>query len=222
MLAGGWSAARAAGKPVLILEPATGGHKVGTTWTVKLMIDAAGERVSVADAKLTYDPGLLQVVSVVAGDYFDGSSQDIDNQNGVMYWGGYFVNVAQTSTAETGTLATLTLSAKGTGVAGLAFVCASGETNDSNILNGANEDVIDCASLIDGSYDLTGDGGDSQPDSDENNRNTDADRGGGDADANDRTAGFGGVGANSVGTCGRGFIIVGGIGVGIIAVQLDE
>jgi len=156
--------ARAAAGPALKLDPASGSHNVGSSWVVEVGIDTVGEQVGGADAKLGFDPGFLEVASVEAGSFFGGQNfvQVTNNNSGTLYLGDVFENQFETRSGQ-GVLATVTLRGKQAGEAALDFDCTTGKTNDSNILDGLANDVIDCAAVVSGSYTLVAQGGTGTP-----------------------------------------------------------
>jgi hypothetical protein len=97
------------------------------------------------------------VVSVTLGTYFDDPYKYVDNTKGILNLGGSFNNAFQT-TATTGTLAAVSLQAKTAGSGTLVFNCTAGQTNDCNIHNADNQDIIDCTATVtgNGAYTLAG------------------------------------------------------------------
>ncbi|MFH1841126.1 MAG: cohesin domain-containing protein [Candidatus Shapirobacteria bacterium] len=141
----------------LLLEPQTG--SASPVLTVKVNIDPSGIDIKSADANLTFDPAKIEITNVALGSYFDDPYQYLNNTQGILNLGGSF-NDAFQATAATGTLATLNLRAKITGTGTLNFTCTAGETNDSNIHNIGNQDIIDCTATLanNGTYTLAGSG----------------------------------------------------------------
>lgn len=143
----------------LLLNPAEAGKKVNEQFTVDLNIDTAGKAVAGTDIKLTFDPSILEVIEVVKGDFFtDGA-----NSKGTdyLYVAGFFPPQFETKTG-TGKVATITLKGKKDGTAALTFVCTS-QTNDTNILDSSAADIINCDSLVNGSYTISEVGGPADP-----------------------------------------------------------
>ena len=63
-----------------------------------------------------------------------------------------------------GDLAVVTFKAKATGSAAVNFTCTAGSTIDTNIFDTSGNDVIDCASNVNGIYTITaGSGGVTDP-----------------------------------------------------------
>lgn len=143
----------------LLLNPATVGKKVNEQFNVDLNINTAGKAVAGTDVKLTFDPNILEIVSVEKGDFFtDGAnSKGLD----YLYVAGFFPPQFETKTG-TGKVATITLKGKKEGTASLTFACTN-QTNDTNILDSSANDIINCTSLVNGSYTISGIGGPISP-----------------------------------------------------------
>lgn len=137
---------------ILILEPSTSSKPVGESFTVDLLIDTQGKPIVGSDAKILYDATTMEVVSVVKGDFFDvGASNFADP--GKLYILGAF-NEALKDSVGKGKMATITLKGKKVGSSQLGFVCST-QTNDSNIIDAASNDLIKCAGITDGTYTFT-------------------------------------------------------------------
>jgi hypothetical protein len=139
----------------LLLEPKSG--NISPNLDVNVNIDPGGTEIKSADASLTFDPAKIEVVSVTLGTYFDDPYKYVDNTKGILNLGGSFNNAFQT-TATTGTLATVNLKAKINGSGTVVFNCTAGQTNDCNIHNADNQDIIDCTATVtgNGAYTLAG------------------------------------------------------------------
>lgn len=136
------------------LIPQTATKSAGQEFNVSLEINTAGQEVSAADVKLSFDEEILQVVSVTKGSFFPEVSHNI--YSGTLYISGSFLNLNETASGS-GKLATLALKGKSAGVSALAFVCSS-QTTDTNIFDGSAtpKDIVDCTLTKDGSYTITG------------------------------------------------------------------
>ena len=140
------------------MAPAVGSYAVGKTWSVKVNLDTGGKKVWGADAYLTFDPKLVQVVSAEKGDFFGVNfTRTIDNEVGTLYVADFFDSDLDAKTG-TGTLANLVLSAKGAGLAAVAFECDVSRTDASTIYDTSDKNIVDCTAVVDGEYTLTGGG----------------------------------------------------------------
>lgn len=137
------------------LVPATASKSAGLEFTVDLNIDTGGQKVTAADVKMSFDPNILQIVSIQEGTFFTETSSNI--YTGTLYVGGSFLNVGQTASG-TGKLATLKLKGKTAGIGLLSFVCTAGKTDETNIFDNAAtaKDIVSCALLKNGSYTING------------------------------------------------------------------
>jgi len=137
---------------VFSLSPATASKTVGEEFTVSINIDTQNQAVTSADAKLTYDSTVLEVVKVDNGTFFTDEASYIGS--GTVYVGGFFKTAGATKTG-TGLFATLTLKGKQAGSSPLTFVCSTAK-DDSNIFDVTGNDLIKCSGIVNGSYSLTG------------------------------------------------------------------
>jgi len=133
---------------VLTLDPASATKKVGEEFTVALNIDTEGQDAAGADAKMTFDSAILELVKVENGDFFSDFASHIGP--GTLYATGFFKEQFGKKNG-TGKMATLTLKGKNTGTTQLNFSCST-QTNDTNILSLAAADIARCAGVKGGSY----------------------------------------------------------------------
>jgi len=142
------------------LDPVTTSSQANSSFTVDLDIDTGGVQTTGANAILTYDTTVLEVVSVAypASPPYSTNSETIDNTNGRLT-----INSSATSQAYaysgTGTMATITLKGLIAGSSSLSFLCVAGSTTDSNIINTSVQDILDCSQLTNGSYTITSSAG---------------------------------------------------------------
>lgn len=154
--------------PMLKLVPSSGSYTNGSNFTVTIGIDSGTEKVQAVDAWVTFDASKLEVISVIKATNpafeFNMGAANIDNPGGKfdVTFNPSAGGAAFEATAVSGDLAVITFKAKTTGTANVNFTCTSGSYTDSNILNLATNEVIDCASNINGSYTIT-DGGSTNP-----------------------------------------------------------
>ena len=154
--------------PMLKFVPSSGSYANESDFTVTVAIDSGVEKVQAIDVWVNFDTAKLEVVKVVkainpAFDFIMGAA-NIDETGGKfdITFSPSASGAAFEATAVSGDLAVVTFKAKATGTANVNFTCVPGSTGDSNILNLATNDVIECASNINGSYTIT-DGGSSNP-----------------------------------------------------------
>ena len=137
---------------VLSLNPQTAQVTVGDEFTVDINIDTQGTAVAGADVKLTFDPNVLEVTNVQAGDFFGDEADNVGS--GTLYVAGFFKEQFATKTG-TGRVAQLTLKGKQEGTSTFTFVCST-QTNDCNILDASATDIIKCTTIQNGSYTFSG------------------------------------------------------------------
>jgi len=137
---------------VFSLNPQTAQVTVGDEFTVDINIDTQGAAVAGADVKLTFDPNVLEVTNVQAGDFFGDEADNVSS--GTLYVAGFFKEQFATKTG-TGRVAQLTLKGKQEGTSTFTFVCST-QTNDCNILDASATDIIKCTTIQNGSYTFSG------------------------------------------------------------------
>ena len=154
--------------PMLKFVPSSGSYANGSNFTVTIGVDSGTEKVQAIDVWATFDTAKLEVVSVVKATNpafdFNMGAANINEAAGKfdITFSPSAGGAAFEATVVSGDLAIVTFKAKATGTANVNFTCAAGSSIDSNIFNLATNDVIDCASNINGEYTIT-DGGTSDP-----------------------------------------------------------
>lgn len=137
---------------VITLNPAASSKFVGAEFSVDLNIDTGGKAVAGADVKLTFDPQIIEIVSVDKGTFFTDGANNVSDGN--LYVAGFFPAQFETKTGV-GKLATIKLKGKVSGTASLNFICTS-STVDTNILDSSSNDIVLCSRMTNGSYVFTG------------------------------------------------------------------
>jgi hypothetical protein len=144
-----------AASPHLELDPSTGAISTSGT-DIEVNIDTDGEAVKSAKAVINYPTDMLEVSSVTAGTFFDDVSHNIYNDEGeVVINANLSIDSMLDSKTGTGTLATITFTAKvSSGTAVVTFDCSSDVSTDSNINDPSDPplDIITCSANIDGNY----------------------------------------------------------------------
>lgn len=133
-----------AASPRLYLDPATATVNSGSTVTLELKIDTAGQEAAAADAKITFPPATIGVVNVAAGEFFPKLSKVINSTTGLVDLHAYFDSADVTGKSGTGTVAVITIKGTAAGSAEIALSCTAGSTTDSNIANPQGQDIINC------------------------------------------------------------------------------
>lgn len=155
--------------PMLKLTPSSGSHENGSTFDVVIGVDSGTVKSMAVDAFMTFDSAKLEVVSIepVANPAFANTmGKNIFNTDGKfdMSFNPSGDSTLSDSVVLKGDLATVKFKAKATGTAVVSFTCAAGSTIDTNIFDTTGNDVIDCASNVNGSYTITaGSGGSTDP-----------------------------------------------------------
>jgi hypothetical protein len=150
--------------PRLTLSPTTQTVSNGSQFDVIIGVDSGTEKVIGIDIVSTFDASKLEIVSVSKGNVPDGgysftytsSSPIIKNDTGRLE---VTLPSANSSVYE-GVVANhellkVTFKAKAVGTAAVNYVCTAGSVTDSNIINQAGSDVVDCGSNSSGSYTIT-------------------------------------------------------------------
>jgi hypothetical protein len=145
--------------PMLKLSPSTGSHDNGSTFDVVIGVDSVTAKTMAVDAFMTFDATKLDVVSIDAVStgttaFVFSMGKNIFNTEGKFDIS--FIPSADASISDSavikGDLATVKFKAKAVGTAAVNFTCVSGSSIDTNIFDSTGNDVIDCASNINGSY----------------------------------------------------------------------
>jgi len=125
----------------------------GETFSVDILIDTAGESVTLADVYLTHDKTLMSLLTVTNGTFFPDTYHLLTP--GEPYIGGALSKAGE-SFKGTGKVATLTFKTLKEGVDTLAFNCQAGKTSDTNITR-ANDaaDIVECSALVNGVYTIS-------------------------------------------------------------------
>lgn len=132
----------------------------GSTFKVTIGVDSGTAKSMAVDAFVTFDTTRLEVVSIDAPStpaFANSMGKNIYNTDGKfdMSFNPSGDAVLSDSVAIKGDLAVVTFRAKGTGTAEVKFTCTTGSTIDTNIFDTTGNDVIDCASNVNGSYTIT-------------------------------------------------------------------
>lgn len=133
-----------AASPRLYLDPATATVAAGSTVNLELKIDTADQEVAAADAKISFPPATIGIVSVTAGEFFPKLSKVINSTTGLIDIHSYFDSTDPASDSGIGTVAIITVKGTAAGAAEIALSCVAGSTTDSNIANPQGQDIISC------------------------------------------------------------------------------
>lgn len=151
--------------PMLKLSPSNESHENGSTFDVLLGVDSGTNKSIAVDAWVTFDPAKLEVVSINAVSspaFANTMAPQIHNADGAfdISFNASGDSVLSEAVPIKGDLVTIKFKAKSTGTADVRFTCTAGSTIDTNIFDTTGNDVIDCASNVNGSYNITsGSGG---------------------------------------------------------------
>ena len=128
----------------------------GETFSVDVLIDTAGESVTMADVYFMHDNSLMEALTVTNGTFFPDTYHLLTP--GEPYLSGTLSKSGESFTG-TGTVATITFKALKEGVDTLAFKCSPGKSADTNISRGSDgEDIVECSALVDGKYTISSSG----------------------------------------------------------------
>ena len=126
------------GEPSILLEPAFLQLKMKEEFQVAVVINSDLPLVG-ADAKISFDPRVLEVVSIDDGDAFKNLPLKSVNKGAINITG---IAEKKAEFSGTGTLATLSLKAKDAGDTNLIIAFSPGETSDSNLAQVPASDVL--------------------------------------------------------------------------------
>ncbi len=135
--------AAAAQAATLAISPASNSVALGSTFTVNVILDTAGQAVAGVDIySLHFTPAVLQVVDADAstpgvqispGSLMANNQYNlVDNANGVIQFS-QTASTNGTNFTGSGILASITFSAVGTGTSNLSFDFTLGSTTDTNV-----------------------------------------------------------------------------------------
>ncbi|MBU3935515.1 hypothetical protein KJ909_02470 [Patescibacteria group bacterium] len=153
------------------LNPAVQTYEQGSNFSVLVGVNSGGEGILGIDVEGTFDASKLELSSIskVEGaiictflecNFTDPTRATFDNSAGT-----FRVTVPSVGMspylAEAGNedFMRLNFRAKAAGVASVNFTCVTGETTDTNVVNGSALDIVACASNQSGSYTITAVGG---------------------------------------------------------------
>ena len=152
--------------PHFTLSPTSGNYSVNDTFSVILGVDSETQKVAGIDIKANFDSAKIELVTVekasitnVTSVYkFTYANQAIYNND----TGNFEVTLTPDSfsmvdaPAVKHDLLKLTFKAKANGVATFSYVCQANLVTETNIINDASTDVVDCTANQSGSYTITG------------------------------------------------------------------
>lgn len=148
---------RSASAQSMNLSPAATTKRVGEEFVVNINIVTNNKYIRSADAKITYDSSLFEVVSIERGNFFDSGAENISTAGTIFYVGVFSQPLTEKNTD--GILAKITLKGKKTGSGALSFVCTS-QKNDTNLADVDLNDIIVCSATRGGTYTIIASGGD--------------------------------------------------------------
>jgi hypothetical protein len=154
-----------ASDPHLFLSPASGSYPSG--FTVEIKVDTGGKSTGGVDIHLEYPKNLLKIENVVKGGTnkdpaFSELYSQIKNDEGKLRINAYypFTEAGKSFNGNNGLIATVSFTPLSTGTAAVNFICNTGSTTESNIVDKITvQDVIVCTSNVNASYVLTAAGG---------------------------------------------------------------
>lgn len=157
------SPVRAAATPHFTLNPSSASETTNQNFTVTIGVDSNTDPVIGIDIQGTFDASKLQIQSIdkVSSDSgyqftYVSSQAIIHNDTGKFE----LTLPSADSSVYTGVIAkqdllTITFKPIASGTGTLNFVCAAGSVADTNIINQAGNDVVDCSANQSGSYTIT-------------------------------------------------------------------
>jgi hypothetical protein len=139
-------------------SPSTGTLSASGT-QIKVDINSGGATLKSASVVFTYDPEKV-TVTAASGSYFPVVSQDTTTAGELVISGTLTIGDSVGVTGN-GTIATLTVTPKvSSGTVNLNFRCSAAQTDDSNIINMADENLLStdgqCGANVNGTYTIGG------------------------------------------------------------------
>jgi len=133
-----------------IINPLSKTINVGQEFNVSINLDTQGKEVGVAQAKLSFDKNLIEVLRVNFQTIFPDNVQSVNNNDGFVQVGSNMESFALSFNGNS-LWVTLSLKGKAKGTADLRFSCP-----ESGILEaGTPNNLLDCGSLAAGSYTIS-------------------------------------------------------------------
>jgi hypothetical protein len=145
--------------PHLFLSPSSGNYS--QKFDVEIKVNTGGQAVGGVDVHLEFPKNLLKVEKVTKGDAFTEVFSSIKNDEGKLRINAYFpfTEAGKSYNGTDGLIATVNFSPLGTGTAAVNFICTTGSTTESNIVEKTTvKDIIVCSANVNGSYNLTAEG----------------------------------------------------------------
>lgn len=132
--------------------PSTGNFQVGEEFDVAINLDTAGQKIVAADARLEFSADKLEVKVISEGGISGTYVTNFDNQTGLVT-----INVfAFDGFSWSGSLATLTFSAKSAGTAEVELVFDPTDASDDSSVAVLGEVTDQLSSVTSASYTLAG------------------------------------------------------------------
>lgn len=150
----------AAASATLALSPSTSSIANGQTFEVAIVLNTTGVNTSGTDISLRFDKDKLNIVDIRNGTIYDQYvGKNINNTTGIATISG-LASSSDSLFTGTGTFATITFRAVGTGTAAVTFNHTPGNKNDTNVANfDTQEEAL--GSVTNGSYTIGGSSGSS-------------------------------------------------------------
>lgn len=151
----GVSSVYAAASATLSLSPNSSSVANGQTFDVNIVLNTAGTNTSGTDISLRFDKDKLNIVDIKNGTIYDQYiGKNINNTTGIATISGLASSTDSLFTG-TGTFATITFRAVGSGTAAVTFNHTPGNKNDTNVANfDTQEEAL--GSVTNGSYTIGG------------------------------------------------------------------
>jgi hypothetical protein len=147
----------AAGNATLSLSPSSSSVANGTNFDVQIVLNTGGARTSGTDISLRFDQTKLNIVDIKNGSIYDQYvGKNINNTSGIVTISGLASSTSSLYTG-TGTFATITFKAVGSGTASVTFNYTAGNKNDTNVADFDTQDEA-LSNVTNGSYTITGGG----------------------------------------------------------------
>jgi len=151
----GRNISHAAASASLALSPSSSSVTNGQTFDVAITLNTGGANTSGTDISLRFDKDKLNIVDIRNGTIYDQYvGKNINNTTGIATISG-LASSADSLFTGTGTFATITFRAVGSGTAAVTFNHTPGNKNDTNVANfDTQEEAL--ASVTNGSYTVGG------------------------------------------------------------------
>lgn len=144
-------------EPSLFLSPTSGSFS--QAFNLQIKVNTATKAIGGVDVYLSYPKDLLRAEEFSKGTAFPEAYSLIKADEGKWRIFAYFpyTQAANSFTGSDGLIGTVKFTPLALGTAPVTFICNTGQTNETNIIEkSTTQDIVSCTANVAGSYQLTG------------------------------------------------------------------